>query len=67
MGQAGLFFSDVNSCAEQFDILLEDVAQLETLRAASRERHREQFQLETVLKEYESLLARWHPNASAYS
>jgi len=45
--------------ADQLGAVLSDPAEIERMRAASRERHVAMFTWEKVLGEYEGLLAGW--------
>jgi glycosyltransferase involved in cell wall biosynthesis len=61
---AGVYFSDELSCAQQLECLLKDTGLLARLRAASRARHAAQFTWDGVLADYERLLAAWLPSAA---
>jgi glycosyltransferase involved in cell wall biosynthesis len=58
-GGAGLYFENEQDCAMQVERLLDDTALIERLRRASRARHAVQFTWDSVLADYERLLAAW--------
>ena len=58
-GDAGLYFSDEDECAEKIGLLLSDDDLVGRLKEASRLRHRDRFTWDKVLKEYETLLEDW--------
>ena len=55
-GTGSHYFRDENECAAEFDDLLNDDAELERMRSASKRRHLEDFSWKTVLEKYEFLL-----------
>ncbi len=55
-GAGGVYFRDVEGCAERIEALLGDAAQLAQLQAASLARHAEEFTWEKALGDYEKLL-----------
>jgi len=55
-GPAQHYFADEALCAAQFDALLDDEATLRAMRAASLDRHAEQFTWNHVLPAYEAVL-----------
>lgn len=58
-GPGAHYFGNEQQCAEQFDAIFSDPAQIESMRQASRERHAATFTWERVHGEYEKLLAQW--------
>lgn len=62
-GDAGVYFSNVVECAAGIGQLLGDDTLLSRLREASRMRHAGQFTWESILREYEILLANWQQGA----
>lgn len=60
---AGVFFSDADSCAAQFDTLLAKPDLALAMKKAARLRHADAFTLAPMLKEYEKILNRHNPYA----
>ena len=58
-GSAACYFSDTASCERAIRALLPDSERLDKMRIASRARFREAFEWDTILSQYEELLARW--------
>ncbi len=58
-GDGGVYFDGESDCAAKMDLLLNDAALVDSLKAASRLRHRDRFTWDNVLKEYETLLEDW--------
>lgn len=56
-GPDARFFDGEQGCAEVLDTLLGDDVQLERMRRASAQRHREAFTWDAILSDYEALLA----------
>jgi len=56
-GPGARYFEGEQQCADQLDAILSDPAEIERMRAASRERHGAMFTWERVLGEYEDLLS----------
>jgi glycosyltransferase involved in cell wall biosynthesis len=56
-GPQAAYFRDADECASRLDNLLDDEARLERMRAASRERHAQEFTWSRILGRYEELLA----------
>ena len=55
-GPGARYFEGEQQCADQLDAILSDPAEIERMRAASRERYGAMFTWERVLGEYEGLL-----------
>jgi glycosyltransferase involved in cell wall biosynthesis len=55
-GDAGVYFSDVDSCAAAIEKLFADPVVLAQLRAAALQRHAEEFTWDKVLASYEALM-----------
>lgn len=62
--KAAVYFTDVESCAAQFNALLQNPDQALAMKKAARLRHAEQFTWEKVLASYEKTLNRYNPYAS---
>lgn len=62
-GNSAVYFADEEACSQRFDELSAEGAesQLAQMREASRRRHAEVFTWNTVLAQYEQLLARFLP------
>lgn len=58
-GPGARYFDDEQECAEQFDAILSDPAEIERMRKASHARHAAAFTWDKVLKDYEDLLEQW--------
>lgn len=58
-GNDAAYFSDADSCAAQFDTLLGNPVALLRMKQGSIERYEAAFTWDSVLAEYERLLARW--------
>ncbi len=58
-GEAGVYFSDADSCAMSVERLLADQELLVRIQQASRARHAEAFTWEKILWDYEALLLDW--------
>jgi len=58
-GDGGMYFSGESDCSEKIGLLLDDGLLVDSLKAASRLRHRDRFTWDNVLKEYETLLEDW--------
>lgn len=58
-GNEAAYFMGEQSCALQFDLLLNDLIVLEKMSAASRKRFQEIFTWEQVLQQYKELLLEW--------
>ncbi|CAI8863457.1 DUF1972 domain-containing protein [Pseudomonas donghuensis] len=61
-GPEAAYFADEDACAALFDRLLVDDQAVQAMKAASRNRFLERFTWERILREYESLLVKWHPS-----
>lgn len=60
-GPLAAYFKDEAECAALFDRLLTDNLAVQHMKEASRLRFYERFTWDQVLREYEALLSRWHP------
>ena len=60
-GDQAALFSGAAQCADRLDALLEDDARLDAMRAASRARHAEAFQLNDIMGQHERLLLQHAP------
>jgi glycosyltransferase involved in cell wall biosynthesis len=60
-GPAAEYFECDQTFSDHLDILLSNPERLQGLREASRQRFREAFTWESVLAQYEGLLAKWLP------
>jgi len=60
-GPEAAYFKDEAECSVLFDRLLVDDAAVLRMKAASQARFQESFTWDQVLREYEELLTRWHP------
>lgn len=60
-GPQAAYFKDEAECAALFDRLLTDNLAVQHMKEASRLRFYERFTWDQVLREYEALLSRWHP------
>ncbi|EXJ09151.1 DUF1972 domain-containing protein [Nitrincola nitratireducens] len=58
---AAIYFSDVSSCSNCFDQLLNDNSIVSSLKQNSRNRHTQHFTWEKILGEYEQLLLKHYP------
>jgi len=58
-GSGAQYFSNEETCAQHFDRLLSDDAEIDRMRTASRQRFQEAFTWENVLTQYERLLLEW--------
>ncbi|MEM8718528.1 MAG: DUF1972 domain-containing protein [Cyanobacteria bacterium P01_G01_bin.39] len=56
-GSEALYFADETQCAEQFDLVLDNAAELERMRAASLQRYEQEFSHNRDLIAYENLLS----------
>lgn len=63
-GNAGLYFSDEQGCAEQIVRLSEDPSLRDRLRQAARTRWNEEFTWPAVLQQYLELMEQWTHNNS---
>lgn len=64
-GAGAAYFADESSCAQQLDRLLQGQEPLQQMKDASLARYHEQFTWDRVLQDYETLLARFHPQTGA--
>lgn len=60
-GPDAAYFENEIACAALFDRLLLDDTALARMKEASRARFHERFTWDHVLREYETLLLKWHP------
>ena len=58
-GPGAVYFTDADAFDRQLDLLLQEPARLQAMRAASRARHQAAFRWDTVLSAYEDLLERF--------
>jgi glycosyltransferase involved in cell wall biosynthesis len=61
VGNGAVYFKDERACAALFDQLLNDVAHIQVLKKASKERFHKRFTWQQVLGEYERLFTSWYP------
>lgn len=60
-GPQAMYFKNEEHVSSLLDSILNDDIAVERMKASSRERFRENFQWERILKEYEILLTEWYP------
>lgn len=63
-GPKAHFFKTEDDCSSELDLLLDNEDELSAMRAASLNQHRDRFQWQGVLSQYESLLLRVQAGAS---
>ncbi|MEE9494419.1 MAG: DUF1972 domain-containing protein [Gammaproteobacteria bacterium] len=59
-GEGAHFFADEAGCSIEFDRILDDEAELDNMRNASRSQHEREFTWDKVLKEYDDILTEWY-------
>lgn len=58
---SALYFNDISSASLALDKIFSDDALVQTLREESYNNFNSNFRWETILRDYENLLRRWHP------